>query len=74
MKSHVLDFVDLGDKRSAGRQRRHHVVRPVDPQQRHSSTIGAGYRAHCERGHLSQQLRQPETARNQAREVADAGL
>ena len=74
MEGHVLDLVNLGDKGSAGRQRRDHVVRPVDPQQRHSSTVGAGYRAHRERRHLRQQLRQPQTARDQTREVADPGL
>jgi hypothetical protein len=73
MEGDVLDFVNLGDKRSAGRQRLDHVVDPVDAQQGHPSPVGARYRAHCERCHLAQQLGQPQTVRDQAREVADPG-
>ena len=48
----------------------HDVVRPVEAQQGHP---GARYRVHRERRHLSQQLRQPQTAGDQARQLADPG-
>ncbi len=49
LEGHVLNLVDLGDKRSAGRQRLYHVARAVDPQQGHPGIVGARYRVHRER-------------------------
>jgi hypothetical protein len=37
------------------------------------TALGAQYRVHRERRHLSQQLRQPQTAGDQARQLADPG-
>jgi hypothetical protein len=65
--------VDLGDKRCTGGQRLHHVVRPVEAQQGHPGALGARYRAHRERRHLSQQLRQCEATGDQARQLVDPG-
>jgi hypothetical protein len=48
----------------------HDVVRPVEAQPGHP---GARYRVHRERRHLSQRLRQPQTAGDQACQLADPG-
>jgi hypothetical protein len=37
------------------------------------TALGARYRVHRERRHLSQRLRQPQTAGDQARQLADPG-
>ena len=71
VQGHVLNLVDLSDKRCARRQRLDHVVDPVDPQQRHPGTLSTRYRANSESRYLSEQFGQSQTVRHHTGEVVD---